>query len=110
MVSSLTVLVYVGSGPANSKRVLTQCHQKGRKAMSKKNLKIHLLIVDQQNDFMGNDDGSPLEERLVGGKARAATLAVKVAVADMRRLADLIGRVGRTCAVVMWALRSGRRS
>lgn len=51
--------------------------------------KIHLVIIDPQNDFMGNDGGTPYSEG-----AYAATLAVKGAVSDMRRLAAFVDRVG----------------
>ncbi|MBI1957233.1 MAG: hypothetical protein HYS44_02140, partial [Candidatus Niyogibacteria bacterium] len=74
------------------KAAFTQETGKGS-AMAKKNLKVHLFIVDPQNDFMGEDDGAPLTEEL-GGKKRMASLAVKGAVSDMRRVAALIDRVG----------------
>lgn len=51
--------------------------------------RIHLLVIDPQNDFMGNDDGTPYSQ---GGEV--ATLAVKGAVSDMRRVAALVDRVG----------------
>ncbi len=57
-------------------------------------LKVHLVGVDPQNDFMGNDDGSPLSEKLEGGGTRTASLAVKGAVGDMRRAAAMIRRLG----------------
>lgn len=60
----------------------------------KKNLNVQLIIVDPQNDFMGNDDGSPLTETLSNGTVRTASLSVKGAVSDMKRTAKLIGRVG----------------
>jgi len=62
--------------------------------MARKGLKVDLFIVDPQNDFMGNDDGSPLQESIQGGGVRTASLPVKGAVSDMRRLAALIDRVG----------------
>ena len=57
-------------------------------------LKAHLVIVDPQNDFMGNDDNSPLSETLGSGGSLQASLAVPGAVSDMRRVAKLIDRVG----------------
>jgi nicotinamidase/pyrazinamidase len=52
-------------------------------------VRVKLFIVDPQNDFIGNEDGSPLSEGNY-----AATLAVKGAVGDMGRLATMIDRVG----------------
>jgi|SRR3989344_5189902 len=46
---------------------------------------VALLIVDPQNDFMGNDDGTPYQEC-----GNTASLSVKGAVADMKRLARFI--------------------
>jgi len=60
----------------------------------KKNLNVQLIIVDPQNDFMGNDDGSPLTETLSNGTVRTASLSVKGGVSDMKRAAKLIGRIG----------------
>ena len=59
-----------------------------------KNLKVHLVIIDGQKDFMGNDDGTPHSVKLENGKALTATLPVKGAVSDMKRLAKLVDRVG----------------
>lgn len=59
-----------------------------------KNLKVHLVIIDGQNDFMGNDDGTPYSVKLESGKALTATLPVKGAVSDMKRLAKMVDRVG----------------
>lgn len=59
-----------------------------------KSMKVHLVIVDPQNDFMGNDDGSPYTVSLKDGMSLVATLPVKGAVSDMHRLAKLIERVG----------------
>lgn len=59
-----------------------------------KNLKVHLVVIDGQNDFMGNDDGTPYLVKLENGKAFTATLPVKGAVSDMKRLAKMIDRVG----------------
>ena len=63
--------------------------------MAAKNLKVHLFIVDPQNDFMGQDDGTPLSEKLGGGTTRTASLAVPRGVSDMRRMAKLIDRIGQ---------------
>ncbi len=60
----------------------------------KKPLSVHLLIIDPQNDFMGNNDGTPLSEKSSNGLLRTATLPVAGAVSDMERLAKLIDRVG----------------
>ncbi len=59
-----------------------------------RNLKVHLVIIDGQNDFMGNDEGSPYSVKLADGKMLIATLPVKGAVSDMKRLAKMIDRVG----------------
>ena len=59
-----------------------------------KGLKVHLVVIDPQNDFMGNDDGTPYSVKLEGGKALTATLPVKGAVSDMRRLSKLVDRIG----------------
>lgn len=60
----------------------------------RKNLKVHLVVIDPQNDFMGNDDGTPYSVKLEGGKALTATLPVKGAVSDMKRLAKMVDRIG----------------
>ena len=57
-------------------------------------LKVHLMIIDPQNDFMGEDDGSPYRVRTTNGTALAASLAVKGAVSDMTRLARMVDRIG----------------
>lgn len=62
--------------------------------MTRKNLKVHLFIVDPQNDFMGNDDGSPYTVKRSDGKDYVAQLPVKGAVSDAKRLAALIDRIG----------------
>lgn len=59
-----------------------------------KSLRIHLVVIDGQNDFMGNDDGTPYSVKLADSKAFTATLPVKGAVSDMKRLAKMIGRIG----------------
>lgn len=59
-----------------------------------KHLKVHLFIVDPQNDFMGNDDGTPYSVRLADGNQLAATLPVKGGTSDMKRMAKLIDRIG----------------
>ena len=59
-----------------------------------KNLKVHLVVIDGQNDFMGNDDGTPYSVKLADGRALTATLPVKGAVSDMKRLAQMIDRTG----------------
>ena len=59
-----------------------------------KNLKVHLVVIDGQNDFMGNDDGTPYSLNLANGNTFAATLPVKGAVSNMKRLTAMIDRVG----------------
>lgn len=59
-----------------------------------KNLKVHLVVIDGQNDFMGNDDGTPYSVKLESGKSLTATLPVKGAVSDMKRLAKMVDRTG----------------
>lgn len=73
-----------------------------------KSLHIHLVVIDPQNDFMGNDDGSPYSVSFKDGTALAATLAVKGAVSDMKRLAAMIDRVGPRLADVHVTLDSHR--
>lgn len=62
--------------------------------MARKNLNVQLVIVDPQNDFMGNDDGTPLQETLSTGEVRTASLPVKGGISDMKRVAKLVGRIG----------------
>ena len=56
--------------------------------------RIHLVIIDPQNDFLGNDDRTPYSLNLGNGKSLTATLSVPGAVSDMKRVAKLIDRVG----------------
>lgn len=56
-------------------------------------LKVHLVVIDPQNDFMGNDDGSPYAVQ-AGSAVQQASLPVPGAVSDMHRLAAMIDRVG----------------
>lgn len=58
-------------------------------------LRIHLLIIDPQNDFMGLDDGAPFSVTLTNGTTHTATLPVKGSVTDMQRVATLITRIGK---------------
>ncbi len=62
--------------------------------MSGKRLKFHLVIIDPQNDFLANDDGSPYSIKSGNGKSLVAALPVKGAVADMERVAKFVDRVG----------------
>jgi len=62
--------------------------------MGTRGARIHLVIIDPQNDFLGNDDGSPYSINIGGGKSLTATLSVPGAVSDMKRVAGLINRVG----------------
>src|SRR3989344_587938 len=59
-----------------------------------KSLNVHLVVIDPQNDFMGNDDGSPYSVSLKDGTALTASLPVKGAVSDMQRLTQLVDRLG----------------
>lgn len=59
-----------------------------------KGAKIHLVIIDPQNDFLGNDDGTPYSINLQYGRPLTATLSVPGAVSDMNRVATFIDRVG----------------
>ncbi len=77
--------------------------------MSKRGLKAHLLIIDPQNDFMGNDDGSQYEVHLANGKTLKASLAVKGAVSDMKRAAGLVARIGHKLADIHVTLDSHHR-
>lgn len=56
-------------------------------------LKVHLVIIDPQNDFMGNADGSPYSVQ-TDATVQQASLPVPGAVEDMKRLATLIDRTG----------------
>ncbi|MDB5194478.1 MAG: hypothetical protein JWN50_492 [Parcubacteria group bacterium] len=74
-----------------------------------KGLKVHLLIIDPQNDFMGNDDGTPLVETLGTSRVRTAALPVKGAVSDMKRAAKMIDRIGHKLDDIKVTLDSHRR-
>ena len=76
--------------------------------MARKNVKVDLLIVDPQNDFMGKDDGSPYEEPGPRGTLRTASLPVKGAVSDMLRAAALIERIGGKLDAIQVTLDSHR--
>lgn len=60
----------------------------------RKKLNLQLVVIDPQNDFLGNDDGSPYSVKASDGKTFSAQLPVKGAVSDMKRLAALVDRVG----------------
>ena len=62
--------------------------------MARKNLNVHVLIVDPQNSFMGEDDGSPYTEELKNGISYVAELAVTGGTSDMRRVSKMIDRTG----------------
>ena len=62
--------------------------------MARKNLSVHLVIVDPQNDFMGTDFGSPYCVGFADGTNISAALPVQGAVSDMKRVATLLGRIG----------------
>lgn len=59
-----------------------------------KSLKVDLLIIDPQNDFMGEDDGTPYAVKMDDGSVLTASLPVKGARSDMKRLGAMIDRVG----------------
>jgi nicotinamidase/pyrazinamidase len=71
--------------------------------MARKGLEVGLFIVDPQNDFMGQADGTPYQEG-----AHVATLPVKGAVEDMARAATLIDRIGGKLSKVFVTLDSHR--
>lgn len=58
-------------------------------------LKVHLVVIDPQNDFMGNSDGSPYSVKLDNSTVLQASLPVPGATSDMERLAVMIDRVGK---------------
>ena len=53
-------------------------------------LNVHLMIIDPQNDFMGEDDGSPYQVTMTSGRVLKASLSVKGGVSDVGRLAKLV--------------------
>ena len=57
-------------------------------------LNVHLMIIDPQNDFMGEDDGTPYQVALASGRVLKASLSVQGGVSDVGRLATLVKRVG----------------
>lgn len=61
-------------------------------------LKVHLLGVDPQIDFMGDDSGAPFSEELTSGLVRSASLPVPGAIADMERFAALVDRLSNRLA------------
>jgi len=77
--------------------------------MPKKLLRAELFIIDPQDDFMGNDDGSPYTVKLANGSTLTASLPVKGAVSDMKRLAALVRRVGHKLAATRVTLDSHHR-
>jgi nicotinamidase/pyrazinamidase len=64
-------------------------------------MKSLLLIIDPQNDFMAEDDGTPYQ-----GEGRTATLGVKGAVGDMHRVAALLKRLRAKISNVVVSLDS----
>lgn len=71
-------------------------------------LNVHLIIIDPQLDFMGNDDGSPYTASLSDGTELRATLPVQGAVADMKRGAALIDRICKKITDIHLTLDSHR--
>lgn len=69
---------------------------------------IHLLIIDPQNDFLGNLDGTPYSVKLSTGRVETADLAVPGAVEDMQRVAKLVDRIGHKLADIHVTLDSHR--
>ena len=76
--------------------------------MGTRGARIHLVIIDPQNDSLGNDDGSPYSINIGGGKSLTATLSVPGAVSDMKRVAKLVDRVGHKLADIHVTLDSHR--
>ncbi|MDP3645893.1 MAG: cysteine hydrolase [bacterium] len=70
-----------------------QFNNRRRNQMGRK-LNVQLVVIDPQNDFLGNDDGSPYSVKPSDGPSLIAQLPVKGAVGDMKRLAALVDRVG----------------
>jgi len=62
----------------------------------KKGLKVHLLIIDPQNDFMDilAQPGDPVGMELPDGTQFRSSLPVPGATEDMKRLANFINRIG----------------
>lgn len=71
-------------------------------------LQVEMVIIDPQNDFMGNDDGSPFSVTLNDGTKEQASLPVPGAVSDMTRLAAMIDRIGPRLADIHVTLDSHR--
>ena len=57
--------------------------------------KIHLVVIDPQNDFIGMKDGSPYSANFADGASLKASLPVKGANEDMERVATLVDRIGK---------------
>lgn len=57
-------------------------------------MNVQLVGVDPENDFTGEDDGSPFKQTLTDGTVYAAQLPVKGARADMLRATTMIRRIG----------------
>jgi nicotinamidase-related amidase len=62
----------------------------------KKQYKVHLLVIDPQNDFMDilAESNDPIGMELPDGTKFRSTLPVPGAVEDMKRTAELIDRIG----------------
>lgn len=63
--------------------------------------KVNLLVIDFDNDFMGEDDGSPLKEQ-----DAVAKLPVPNAISDAGRLARAIDRSGASILKIVKSLES----
>lgn len=70
-------------------------------------LKVQLVVIDPQNDFMGEDDGSPYTVKS-GAIVQRATLPVQGAVSDIRRISAMLDRVGDKIEGVQVTLDSHR--
>jgi nicotinamidase/pyrazinamidase len=70
-------------------------------------LKVQLVVIDPQNDFMGEDNGDPYTVQMGTGTQRS-TLPVAGAVSDMQRLAEMLDRVSDKIEGVQVTLDSHR--
>ncbi len=73
-------------------------------------MNVHLLIIDPQNDFMDilAKEGDPIGMELPDGTKFRSTLPVPGAVEDMKRVAQLIDRVGHKLADIHVTMDSHR--
>lgn len=83
---------------------------KKQKTGGRKNMKVHMLIIDPQNDFCDilARPGEPVGMALPGGVNFRATLPVPGANDDMKRVAALIDRIGPKLADIHVTMDSHR--